>query len=56
MDADDELTLTFKVREWRWIAAACAAVKAASLIEGRVLKPRLREIAHRIAKETGKNA
>lgn len=54
MNADEKLTMTFTVREWRLIAAACIRVKPGALLNGTKVVPILHDIASHITMETGK--
>lgn len=51
---DSMLTLTFSVKQWRLIAAGCAAVRSSALIDGEAKTVELRAIAKLIAEQTGK--
>ena len=49
------IDMRFTVEEWRLIAAACASVKRTSIIDPDGKKQeKLKQIAHKIAEETGK--
>lgn len=52
----DPLTLTFTVDEWRLLAIAAHTSQLGKFTHGIESVHRLRELARRIAKETGKHA
>lgn len=52
----DDLTMTFTRDDWRIIAIACMRIERHAFIDGKPKIARLKEIAHVIAKETGKGS